>query len=216
MFGAATEVAPGASLKEDAAIPPYENARAMPATEALQIQERLTVLYAQQGNRDAFSRLVDLYDRRLLYFIRRILGGADGALDVLQQEPLDPSEYKEYRMKLENALATAERREKLAGRVALTAFAVNCVLMFVGGSKVFGDFDPWSRDATIWSVTLGVIYCTAAVTWPLALAIGFSRFRPRVREIKEQIRDTSILALQSEIAELRKQISAISRRDDPA
>jgi RNA polymerase sigma-70 factor (ECF subfamily) len=72
-------------MQPDAAFPPYENARAMPATEALQqIHERLLVLCAQEGNRGAFSRLVDLYDRRLLYFIRRILGETEGALDVLQ------------------------------------------------------------------------------------------------------------------------------------
>jgi RNA polymerase sigma-70 factor (ECF subfamily) len=57
----------------------------MPANEDLQqIRERLTVLHAQQGDRAAFARLVDLYDRRLLYFVRRILGESDGALDVLQ------------------------------------------------------------------------------------------------------------------------------------
>ncbi len=56
-----------------------------PAADSLpQIHERLLVLCAQQGNREAFSRLVDLYDRRLLYFVRRILGHTDGALDVLQ------------------------------------------------------------------------------------------------------------------------------------
>jgi RNA polymerase sigma-70 factor, ECF subfamily len=48
------------------------------------VDERLTVLQAQQGDREAFSRLVDLYDKRLLYFVRRILGDADGALDILQ------------------------------------------------------------------------------------------------------------------------------------
>ena len=42
------------------------------------------VLGAQQGNREAFSRLIDLYDRRLLYFVRRILGENDAALDVVQ------------------------------------------------------------------------------------------------------------------------------------
>ena len=139
------------------------------------------------------------------------------AMQLLQQdEPLHPSDYKEHRMKLENALTTAERRDKLAARVAGTSFVVAIVLMFVGGSKVFGGFDPWDKDATIVSVTLGVIFAVASVSWPIALAIGFSRFRPRIREIREQIRDTGILALQCEIAELRKQISAIPRRDDPA
>ncbi|MGE5138579.1 MAG: hypothetical protein ACM3JD_03870 [Rudaea sp.] len=65
-------------------------------------------------------------------------------------------------------------------------------------------------------MTLGVIYGVAMVTWPIALAMDFSRFRPRVREIKEQIRDTSLLALQCEIADLRMQVNVISRRDDQA
>lgn len=57
----------------------------MPSTDNLaQIQERLIVLLARQGNRAAFAKLIDLYDRRLLYFVRRILGDNDGALDVLQ------------------------------------------------------------------------------------------------------------------------------------
>lgn len=46
--------------------------------------ERETVLLAQTGDRGAFSQLVDAYDRRLLYFVRRILGEEDAAFDVLQ------------------------------------------------------------------------------------------------------------------------------------
>jgi RNA polymerase sigma-70 factor (ECF subfamily) len=49
-----------------------------------ELEERLTILLAQRGDRDAFRRLMDAYDPRLLYFVRRILGDADGALDVLQ------------------------------------------------------------------------------------------------------------------------------------
>ena len=49
-----------------------------------QARERVTVLLAQRGDREAFSSLCDLYDRRLLYFIRRILGDSDSPLDVLQ------------------------------------------------------------------------------------------------------------------------------------
>lgn len=46
--------------------------------------ERETVLRAQKGDRAAFSQLVDAYDRRLLYFVRSILGEHDTAFDVLQ------------------------------------------------------------------------------------------------------------------------------------
>ena len=137
------------------------------------------------------------------------------AAQLLQQdEPLSDSQYKEYRMKLENALTTAERREKLARRVVVVSCVVSFTLIFVGGSQIFGDFDPWSKEATIVSVTLGVIYFLAAVIFPLSLASYYSRFRPRVREAKEQIRDASILDLQREICELRKQIAATSRHED--
>jgi RNA polymerase sigma-70 factor (ECF subfamily) len=46
--------------------------------------EQRNVLLAQRGDRAALSRLVDSYDRRLLYFIRRILGEQESAFDVLQ------------------------------------------------------------------------------------------------------------------------------------
>lgn len=48
------------------------------------LDERLTVLLAQQGERDVFGRLVDRHDRRLLDSVRRILVEPDGDLDLLQ------------------------------------------------------------------------------------------------------------------------------------
>jgi hypothetical protein len=134
-----------------------------------------------------------------------------------QDEPMTDTAYMEYRMKLETALSQAERREKLTGIIAGAAFILALLLMFVGGSRVVGGFDPWSKDATILSTALGVVYALAAVTWPLAMAMYFSRFRPRVRGIKEQIRDTMLLGLQAEVAALRKQVgdltAHISRND---
>lgn len=139
------------------------------------------------------------------------------ASQLLQlDEPLNDSQYKEYRMSLETALTLAQRREKRAAWVAGVAFAVSLILMFVGGSEIVGDFDPWSPRATFLSSTLGVIYFVANIVWPVSLASYFARFRPKIRDIKEQIRDTSLLALHSEIAELRKQVGAMSRRDEPA
>lgn len=135
---------------------------------------------------------------------------------LAQDQSLTDSDYKEHRMKLDHALTIAERREKLTVRVAGTSFVLGIILMFVGGTKVFGEFDPWSKEATILSVTLGVIYAISTIAWPIALAVGFSRYRPRIRELKEQIRDTSLLALHGEIAELRKQIGAMAQREDRA
>jgi RNA polymerase sigma-70 factor (ECF subfamily) len=48
-------------------------------------EEAAIVLLAQQGDGDAFRKLVELYDRRLLYFIRRILDESEEAFDVLQE-----------------------------------------------------------------------------------------------------------------------------------
>lgn len=49
-----------------------------------QVEEALTVIAAQEGDGEAFRRLVNRYDARLLYFIRRIVGETESAYDVLQ------------------------------------------------------------------------------------------------------------------------------------
>jgi hypothetical protein len=133
------------------------------------------------------------------------------ASQLLQQgESLSDSQYKDYRMNLENALKAAERKEQMAAKVAAASFAVGLALMFVGGSKILGDFDPWDKNANPLSVTVGVIYCLASVTFPLSLAVGFARFRPAVGAAKERIRDAMILDLQREIRALRRQIAPAS------
>jgi RNA polymerase sigma-70 factor (ECF subfamily) len=123
MFGTATNDPPSASLSPGGPAPPGEDARAAPARDALQeVQERLMVLCAQEGNREAFSRLVDLYDRRLLYFICRILGDSDGALDVLQSVWLivhrklrklrAPDAFRVWLYRIAHDQATIELRRK--------------------------------------------------------------------------------------------------------
>lgn len=49
------------------------------------VHEQILVLTAQQGETEAFRKLVEIYERRLLYFIRRLSVTADGSLDVLQE-----------------------------------------------------------------------------------------------------------------------------------
>jgi hypothetical protein len=127
--------------------------------------------------------------------------------ELLRQDDwLNESEYKEYRMKLENSLNRAERNEKLVGRIVATCFVVAFALMFVGGSRVLGSFDPWDDGATIISVTLGVVYCIAAVVFWVGLASYFSRLRPQTREAKDNIRDARLLELERQIQVLRTEI----------
>ena len=46
--------------------------------------EAAVVVAAQTGSADDFARLVELYDQRLLYFVRRLMGEEAGAYDILQ------------------------------------------------------------------------------------------------------------------------------------
>ncbi len=134
-----------------------------------------------------------------------------GAKLLQHDESLSDAEYHEYRMKLEQTLARAERREKRAGVVAVVSFALALVLMFVGGSRLLGSFDPFDKNSTILSVTLGVIYCSAAVLFWVTMAAYFSRFRPQTREARDDLRDARILDIQRDICQLRRQIEAISQ-----
>lgn len=56
-----------------------------PRDELEQTRELVHVIMAQQGEPDAFRWLIDRYEQRLLYFVRRIVDDPDRALDVLQE-----------------------------------------------------------------------------------------------------------------------------------
>ena len=56
-----------------------------PDDDIAHLQERLAVLMARQGVGAAFRRLVDAYERRVLYFILRFVDDPDQALDILQE-----------------------------------------------------------------------------------------------------------------------------------
>src|SRR5262245_40434150 len=56
----------------------------MAADQPSPAEERTWVVRARDGDQAAFARLVEVYDRRLLYFILRFLPDADRALDVAQ------------------------------------------------------------------------------------------------------------------------------------
>jgi RNA polymerase sigma-70 factor, ECF subfamily len=55
-----------------------------PKDELRRLQECLLVVQAQQNNPAAFGELVVLYERRLLYYLHRIVGEGQTALDLLQ------------------------------------------------------------------------------------------------------------------------------------
>jgi RNA polymerase sigma-70 factor (ECF subfamily) len=64
-----------------------ENLRTMetPSGEVKRVQEQIWVLRAQNGDKESFEMLVDAYDRRLLYFVRRFEHDVDKAMDLVQE-----------------------------------------------------------------------------------------------------------------------------------
>lgn len=125
-----------------------------------------------------------------------------------QEEILSDEQYLQYRNRLESALESAKRRERWTFRVVILSCIASFVLIFVGGSKLLGDFDPWSKDATAASIAAGVGYWVALSIFLVSLASYYSRFRPGTREARERLRDASILDLQRQVHELRQQLAA--------
>ena len=134
------------------------------------------------------------------------------AEQLLQQDKsLTESDYKEYRMELENALTIAKRREKICFHCVWMSLIVLIVLIPLGGSKIVGGFDPFDKNANLLSMGLMLILVLAEVTFPLALASYYTRFRQRVRDVREQLRDAQIESLQYEITELKKNFHSLAR-----
>lgn len=122
----------------------------MPETDdSLNDQERLTILLAQQGQREALSQLIDLYDQRLLYFIRRILGDVDGALDVLQSVWLtvhrkigtlkSPATFKVWLYRIAHDAAISELRRKIRRPVVVDELEIRGIVEETRGEEAAFD-----------------------------------------------------------------------------
>jgi hypothetical protein len=138
------------------------------------------------------------------------------AAELLRQdESPTEAEYQAYRGKLENAVRASERWAKWTGRVVAASCIIGFMLMFAGGSKVFGDFDPWSQNATPVSVALGLIFALAIVVFLLSAMAYFWWFQPGVLGVKGRLRDANILDLRRQLRELREAAGAASRPARP-
>ena len=54
-------------------------------TQKSKVEENLLILRSILGNEEAFEALIDLYNPRLSYYLRRILDSNDDVNDVLQE-----------------------------------------------------------------------------------------------------------------------------------
>ena len=119
------------------------------------------------------------------------------------------AQYQEYREKLARALNAARRSERIAYWICAVTGPVSFALMFVGGSKALGSFDPWDKSATPLSIGLAAIFLASSIVFWVLLASFYSRFRPRTRAAEDRLRDAQLLQLTSQLADLRKEVAVL-------
>ena len=131
-----------------------------------------------------------------------------------QDESIHSERYKEHRMQLEHRLIQAESHRRLTKRVVVGALLIAAALFPVAASRVFGSPDPYDKDATFFSIAVGGMYIVACAMFFIGMASYYSRFTPRVRRAREELRDESIRELRREVAELRQLVEGSSRVSD--
>ena len=120
-------------------------------------------------------------------------------------------QYLDYRNQLTRALDAARRSERIAYWICAVSGPVSVVLMFVGGSKVLGSFDPWSNDATPLSMAAGVIYVVSLIAFCVGLASFYTRFRPRTRAAEDNLRESHWMQMAAQLATLQKDVEILKQ-----
>lgn len=137
------------------------------------------------------------------------------AASLIEQDHVFHSpHYSEHRMQLELQLNQAERRERIVGRVVVAALVLSVTGMFVSGSQILGSADPTDKSATLLSVAVGGLHLAATVIFWVGLASYFSRFRPQVKRMQDQLLAESIRELRRDVGELRNLVSSLQPRQE--
>lgn len=87
-----------------------------------EMEEQILIQHAQYGDHNAFAMLIDRYDRRLVYFVRRLLGDSDATIDVMQSTWLQvhrrlrglraPQAFRVWLFRIAHDQAVSELRRK--------------------------------------------------------------------------------------------------------
>ena len=90
------------------------------------VQEQIWVLRAQQGDDEAFGRLVDLFDRKLVYYLMRFTPSPEQALDIAQEVWIavfrglrklrNPNLFRAWLYQIAHGRVVSQIRKKCAGR----------------------------------------------------------------------------------------------------
>ena len=132
--------------------------------ELRRLQERLWVIQASAGDRDAFARLVELYQRPLVYYLRRFVLEPSAALDLHQEVWLDafrgiahlraPEAFRVWIYQLARRKAARFFQQRLSGLADLDSADVSEIPLESAETPVdaeavhhaLGQIDPGARE----------------------------------------------------------------------
>ena len=112
-------------------------------------------------------------------------------------------------MQLEQKLDRARLWERRTFWVVVVSLVLAFGLLPVSASKLFGPADPTETGANWLSVLIGVIQVGATIVFWLGLASYYSRFRPAVQRVSDQLRDQTMLEVLSELRDLRREVESL-------
>ena len=113
------------------------------------IQEEIWVLQAQQGDEEAFGRLMDLYDRKLVYYLMRFTASLEQALDVAQdvwisvfrglKKLRNPSVFRAWLYQIAHAKVVSQVRKNVREEEILESFSAEQEQSLSSEEPISGD-----------------------------------------------------------------------------
>ena len=113
------------------------------------IQEEIWVLQAQQGDEEAFGRLMDLYDRKLVYYLMRFTASLEQALDVAQdvwisvfrglKKLRNPSVFRAWLYQIAHAKVVTQVRKNVREEEILESFSAEQEQSLSSEEPISGD-----------------------------------------------------------------------------
>ena len=118
-------------------------------TAADSIQEAIWVLQAQRGDEEAFTRLIDNYDRRLVSYLLRFAAGPEEALDLAQEvwvsvyrglkKLRNPAVFRAWLYRIAHALVVSRIRRRVREEQVLESFSAEQEAAMRDDEPISGD-----------------------------------------------------------------------------
>jgi RNA polymerase sigma-70 factor (ECF subfamily) len=124
------------------------------------IQEAIWILQAQQGDEEAFGRLVDRYDRKLVCYLMRFTAGPEEALDIAQDVWISvfrglrklqhPGAFRAWLYQIAHARIVSHIRKQVREEQVLESFSAE-------QEEGFSENEPISGDTELVRNTLAAL-----------------------------------------------------------